>query len=139
MDIKHAFSSAFSLEREQRLCRFADLNNAYESLRGLKAQRENKDLKAALDLFDNPVMRRDYPALDEKHPLDRSYFQSLLLEGAVPEGKILSDVNRKEIDVIDPLDLLKRPDDQLGVWLIARMPEKMIQAIDPSKDRKSVV
>src|SRR3989338_7075851 len=134
MDIKHTFSSAFSLERERRLCRFADMNQANESLRGLKAQRENKDLKAARDLFDNSIMRREYPELDAKHPLDRSYFQSLLLEGAVPEEKSLPDVNRKEIDVIDPLDLLKLPDDQLGAWLIARMPKKMIQAIDPSED-----
>jgi|GEM_PF-5575630 len=135
-------STAFNTDQEHRLCRefaFRGPEDAAETLKAPDLMSRNEDIKKAREIFDNPQTRKEYEQINGQHVLDRTYFQALLLDNALPADKGYTDIERRDINVTDPFNLTDLPDNSArGNWLIANLSEEFVKSIDPSlSDPKS--
>lgn len=101
------FLTGFRLERESRLVSFADFevaqNQAAETLEASKEWKKNPEMKAALGLYERPIVLTRHPVL--QNPVDRAYFYALLAHESIdPTVSDYKDIKRTNPDQnIDPV------------------------------------
>ena len=99
--------TGFRLERESRLVSFAGVevpqNRAAETLEASLEWKKNPELKAAIGLYERPIVLTRHPVL--QNPVDRAYFYALLAHESIdPAVKEYKDIKRTNPDRnIDPV------------------------------------
>jgi len=131
----HIHHPAFRGEHEARLCRMADFErspqHAHEAVSSYQEMRDSPNLVAARAQFDNPDMRRLYPEMEGKRPLDRAFFTALMLSSTLPDGKTdYRDLDRADMTITDPFGLGAMEDQELGEWLDKNVQPELIKKID---------
>ncbi|MBT4392905.1 MAG: hypothetical protein HOD34_02520 [Candidatus Peribacter sp.] len=133
---------------EKRLCRFAgkmgsgpeSLKDVYEVVRNHEKLENNTDLQAALDFYDKPLMRTQFPEFTSQSP-ERPYMIALLLNGMVdtkvPPGESpdYSKIELKDIDPADPFQFMEKygsDPTKMGAFLQSFLPVEIQESILPN-------
>jgi hypothetical protein len=130
----HHTLARFTL-KEARLCYHdapspkmgSDIINAEKNMR------QNPDVIAARHILDNDMMRRQYPQLEGQNPIDRTYYQALVLD-KVFKGKEYKDLKREDMAIYDPFGLLEMTNEQRGNWLLTNINPTFLKTIENTDD-----
>lgn len=127
----HFHRPAFRTEKEARLCQRENAERAREAVSAYQQMHENKDIVSARAQFDNPELRREYPQMTGKQPLDRSFFMALMMGSSLPvERKGYGDIERKDINISDPFRLAKKTNKEVGEWLSKNVQPAILKELD---------
>lgn len=133
MHTNHFHFPAISISSERRLCHLGEQTpeRAYETYTSTDAMNKNESIKEMRLQFDNLYTRAEYPEMNGDNVLDRAYFQAMLLDSAIADGKEYKEIKREDLNVADPLGLMAMASDlDRGRWLTANLPLDLLKSLD---------
>jgi hypothetical protein len=123
---------------ERRLC-YSHIGSGPESLGGAKESVDahekmanNPHLKGAMDLYDNAIVRTEFPELTSHSP-DRPYLVTLLMDGMIEDGVSADyeNLDKSNIDAFDPFKFTEKypGPEKMGVFLKSFLDEDTLSEI----------
>ena len=137
--------------KENRLCAEVgsgseSIHNIAETIESVEYLRENADLMAALEIYDNPIVIRRYEEILSSDSEERPYLMTLLLDGIIDESATSSgsdgaidyrEVGRAQINPADPFNIIGRFNEdaqKIGEELKLSIPEDILREIYENYD-----
>jgi hypothetical protein len=111
------------------------LGGAKESVDAHEKMANNPHLKGAMDLYDNEIVRTEFPELTSHSP-ERPYLVTLLMDGMINDGVPANyeNLDKGDIDAFDPFKFTEkhRGPDNMGKFLKSFLDEDTLSEILPN-------
>ena len=128
-------------QKENRLCQKhigtgpESLGGARDSVDAHEKMSNNPHLKSAMDLYDNDIVRSEYPELTSHSP-ERPYLVTLLMEGMIEDGvpADYENLDKSNIDAFDPFNFVEKysSPEKMGVFLKSFLNDDILSEIHGS-------